>query len=72
VLNPVCHASCLLEECSYDETGGSDPAPEHALVLPPGLDLSAVVAAGVTVSADIESVVTSTTLPTQRAACEPS
>lgn len=32
VLNPVCHATCLLEECSYDETGGYDPAPEHSFV----------------------------------------
>lgn len=43
-----------------------------ALVLPPGLDLQAVVAVGVTVGADIESVVTSTTLPTHRIACDPS
>lgn len=42
------------------------------LVLPPGLDLTAVVAAGVTVDTDIESVVTSTALPFHRAACEPS
>jgi Ca2+-binding RTX toxin-like protein len=32
VLNPVCHASCLLEDCSYDETGGYDPSPEHPFV----------------------------------------
>ncbi len=42
------------------------------LVLPPGLDLTAVAAAGVTVDIDIESVVTSTALPFHRAACEPS
>lgn len=42
------------------------------LVLPPGLDLQAVVAAGVMVGVDIESVVTSTSLPFHRVACEPS
>lgn len=50
-------------------SGGSGT---DVLLLPPGLDLSAVLAAGVTVDADIESVQTSTELPTHRATCEPS
>lgn len=45
--------------------GGADQ-----LLLPPGLDLQDVENAGVTV-VEIESVVTSTALPTHRAACEP-
>ncbi len=63
----------ILDACELTSgklLSGGDGA--DTLLLPPGLDLVAVVAAGVIVAADIESVVTSTELPTHRAACEPS
>lgn len=30
--NPACHARCLLEDCTTDDTGGYDPSPDHPLV----------------------------------------
>jgi len=32
VPNPVCHAACLLDECTYDDTGGYDPTPEYPFI----------------------------------------
>jgi len=29
VLNRACHALCLLDDCSYSDTGGYDPPPEY-------------------------------------------
>lgn len=63
----ILHACELTSGMLLSGGSGTD-----TLVLPPGLDAQDLATAGVTVDTDIESITTSSALPTHKASCTPS